>query len=249
MITSLRDAFSFLTVLPFSCPLVSDRPADRMSRALAWFPLTGAFIGAVAGSAAWLVWHEWSQAVGAWVAVGVLAVLTGTLHLDGFADTMDGFGARKDRERTLEIMKDSHIGTMGSVALILLLGLQWSLIREFTPGSWIRVLVTAGALSRLAMVISAHSFSYVPGKTGIGRVVTDRKEPLSLAIAGVTGLAAAVWAFGFPQGVLVTLIAAGSAWLLNLWIVSRLGGVTGDTIGAVNELVGLMVLLTLSVSA
>lgn len=248
MISAFRDALSFLTLLPLPCPLSGDRSAERMSRALAWFPLAGALIGAMAGGIAWCVWREWSQAVGAWAGLAALAVLTGALHLDGFTDTLDGFGSWKGKEETLEIMRDSRIGTMGAVGLILLLGLQWSLIREFDPDSWVRVLATVCALSRLAMVISAHSFSYVPGKSGVGRLVTDRREPSALVVALVSGFAVAALLFGFQQGLLLTAATAAVAWFANLWIVRRLGGITGDTMGAVNELTSLILLLLLAVS-
>ena len=248
MIASIRDALSFLTVLPFPGPLAGDRSAERMSWALAWFPLAGALIGALAGGAAWLAWREWSQAVGAWTGLAALAVLTGALHLDGFADTLDGFGAWKGKEETLEIMRDSRIGTVGAAGLILLLGLQWSLLREFDPGSWVRVLATVCALSRLALVVSAHVFPYVPGRSGTGRLVTDRREPAALIIALGSGFAVAAWAFGPRQAVVLVALAAATAWLANLWIVRRLGGITGDTLGAVNELVSVSLFLALAAS-
>lgn len=248
MISAVRDAFSFLTILPLSCSLQSDQPAHRMGRALAWFPLAGAVIGALAGGAAWLVWRQWSQAVGAWAGLGALAFLTGTLHLDGFADTLDGLGAWKGKERTLEIMRDSRIGATGAVGLILLLGLQWSLLREFDPGSWIRVLAVVCALSRFSMVLCAHLFPYVPEREGLGRVATDRKQPASLVIALVSAAVLSLWLFGFRQGTVLVAGAALTAWLAGLWAVRRLGGITGDVLGAVNELASLVLLLSLSVA-
>jgi len=248
MISGVRDALSFLTILPLPCPLQSERAAGRMGRALAWFPLAGALIGALAGGVAWFVWREWSQAVGAWAGLAALAILTGALHLDGFADTLDGFGAWKGKEKTLEIMRDSRIGTVGAVGLILLLGLQWSLLREFDPGSWVRVLTVVCALSRFSMVLSAHLFPYVPGREGLGRVATDERDPVSLGIALVSVFALSCWLFGLRQGVILVAAATAVSWLASFWVVRRLGGITGDTLGAVNELTALVLLLALSVA-
>jgi len=248
MISAVRDAFSFLTILPLPCPLQSDRAAERMGRAMAWFPLAGAVVGVLAGGVAWLVWRQWSQAVGAWAGIGALAVLTGGLHLDGFADTLDGFGAWKGKEETLEVMRDSRIGTMGAVGLILLLGLKWSLLREVSPEFWVRTLVTVCCLSRFSMVLSAHLFPYVPGKSGLGRLVTDRKEPAAVVVALATGFAVAAFTFGPKQAVVLTATTIAVAWLADLCICRKLGGITGDTLGAVNEITELALLLVLGMS-
>jgi len=245
---SIRDAFSFLTILPLPCPIRSDRPAERMSKALAWFPLVGAVVGVLAAGAAWLVWREWSQAMGAWAGLTALAVLTGGLHLDGFADTADGFGSWKGKDETLEIMRDSRIGTMGAVGLILLLGLKWSLLREIGPEFWVRSLVTVCALSRLAMVLSAQLFPYAPGKSGLGRWVTDRREPAAAVIALATAFAVAAFAFGPKRALVLTAATLAIAWLANLCICRKLGGITGDTLGAVNEITELAILLVLGMS-
>ena len=245
---AIRDAFSFLTILPLPCPIQSDRPVERMSKALAWFPLAGTVVGALAAGAAWLVWREWSQTVGAWAGLAALAILTGGLHLDGFADTADGFGSWKGKDETLEIMRDSRIGTMGAVGLILLLGLKGSLLREIAPEFWLRSLVTVCALSRLSMVLSAQFFPYAPGKSGLGRLVTDHREPAAVVIALATGFAVAAFAFGPKQAVVLTATTLAITWLANLCICRKLGGITGDTLGAVNEITELAILLALGMS-
>lgn len=240
---SLFDALSFLTVLPFPCPLASDQAQDRMGKALAWFPLVGALIGAAGGGLAWLAWRGFGQAIGAWVALAAMALLTGGLHLDGFADTMDGLGAWKDRQKTLEVMRDSRIGATGAAGLVFLLGIQWSAIRQMAPEFWVSALAGIGALSRFGMVLSAQLFPYVPGRSGVGRLVTDRRSPGSVRAAFLFALGVLLLCFGWKNG--ITLMAGGITvmWGVNLLFTRWLGGVTGDTMGAVNELVTTAALL------
>ncbi len=243
-----RDAAAFLTIFPLPCPLRAEKSAGQMVRALAWFPLVGALIGAAAGGLAWCAWQVWSQATGAWVGVAALAVLTGALHLDGFADTLDGLGAWKSREETLRIMQDSRIGVMGAVGLVLLLGLMGSLLREFAPEFWVRTLAAVCAMSRLAMVLSAQAFPYAPKKEGLGRLVTDRREPAAVVIAAVTALGLAAVALGPRRAGILLAATLAAVWVINTLVVRRLGGITGDTLGAVNELATVTLLMVLAIS-
>ena len=212
-------------------------------KGLAWFPVAGALIGASGGAIGWLAWRGFGQAIGAWVGLAVMALLTGGLHLDGFADTMDGLGAWKDREKTLEVMRDSRIGATGAAGLVFLLCIQWSAIRQMAPEFWVAALAGIGALSRFCLVLSAQFFRYVPGRTGVGRLVTDRRSPGSVALALGLASGIALACFGLKSG--ITLLAVGIAvtWVLNLLFLRWLGGVTGDTMGAVNEMVTTALLL------
>ena len=242
---SFQDALAFLTVLPFPCPVVSRRPAEQMGRAMAWFPLVGALVGTagagvILGMSAW-----WPQQVAALFGLGLMSVLTGGIHLDGFADTVDGLFAWKGREETLTIMQDSRIGALGAAGLFLLLGLKWVLLSQVPLHRMLAAGAAAGALSRFALVLSAQVFPYVPGKSGLGRLVTDRRSPVSVAIAFVLALAIAAVGQGFLPALSLLSASVALAWGLNAGVVRRLGGITGDTLGAVGELVETTVLLLL----
>lgn len=240
---SLQDALAFLTVLPLSCPLSGARPAERMGRAMAWFPFVGALVGGLAGGAILWACHWWPQQVAALFGLALMVGLTGAIHLDGFADTVDGLAAWKGREETLRIMQDSRIGAAGAAGLFLLLGLQWALLAEIPLHGIVAAVATAGALSRLTLVLSAQAFPYVPGKNGLGRLVTDRRSPGSVVVALALGLGVAAVGQGFLPALFLLSAAVALAWGLNTWIVRRLGGITGDTLGAVGELVETAVLL------
>ena len=244
-VAALQNAISFLTVLPSPCPLSGTRPADSMSRALAWFPLAGALVGVVGAGAVWLVSLRWSGAVATLMGLAAMTVLTGGLHLDGFSDTLDGLAARKGREETLRIMRDSRIGVMGAAGIFFLLGLKWFLLQDLFSRGILSILVAACALSRLSMVLSAQAFPYVPGRSGLGRLVTDTRSPRSVWSALLLGIGIACFSLGPLEGLLCLAASVAVTWGFNLFCLSRLGGITGDTLGAVNEMVevGLLLLL------
>ena len=248
MIRPLLDSLSFLTILPFPCPLSGDHAQERMVKGLAWFPVAGALIGAAGGAIGWLAWRGFGQAIGAWVLLAAMALLTGGLHLDGFADTMDGLGAWKDREKTLEVMRDSRIGATGAAGLVFLLCIQWSAIRQMAPEFWVAALAGIGALSRFCLVLSAQFFRYVPGRTGVGRLVTDRRSPGSVVTALLLALGIALACFGFKTAWVLLAGAVAVSWVLNLLFTRWLGGVTGDTFGAASEIVTASLLLLLLVT-
>ena len=243
MIQPVLDALAFLTILPLPCPLAADGAAERMGRVLAWFPLAGALIGGVGGGVGWLAWRWFGQAIGAWFALAAMALLTGGLHLDGFADMMDGLGCWKDREKTLEVMRDSRIGTIGATALIFLIAVEWSAVRQMAPESWMRALAGLCAVSRFCMVLSAQFFRYVPGRSGMGRLVTDQRAPGAVAFALLLAAGIALACFGLKTAGILLAGAVAVTGCVNLFFLRWLGGVTGDTFGAVNEIVVLSLLL------
>ncbi|MDO8730027.1 MAG: adenosylcobinamide-GDP ribazoletransferase [Candidatus Omnitrophota bacterium] len=247
MIRPLLDSLSFLTILPFPCPLSGDQAQERMVKGLAWFPVAGALIGAAGGGTGWLASTLFGQAIGAWVGLAAMALLTGGLHLDGFADTMDGLGAWKDREKTLEVMRDSRIGATGAAGMVFLLGIQWSAIRQMAPEFWVAALAGIGALSRVCLVLSAQFFRYVPGRSGVGRLVTDKHSPGSVVVALLLTLGITLACFGFKTAWVLLAGAVAVSWILNLLFTRWLGGVTGDTFGAVSEIVTVFLLLLLVV--
>ncbi len=212
---------------------------------MAWFPLGGALVGAVGAGVVLLSVKEWPSSVAAMLGLMAMAVLTGGLHLDGFSDTVDGLAAWKNPESTLQIMKDSRIGALGAVALFFLLGLKWLSIRSIPTNDLWRVLLLVGALSRWAMVLSAQWFPYVPGKAGIGRLATEVRSMKTVGVASLFTLGLGLWAVGPAMGIFTMAVTGIILGLLNQLFLWRLGGITGDTLGAVNEAVEVILLLCL----
>jgi adenosylcobinamide-GDP ribazoletransferase len=159
-------------------------------------------------------------------------VLTGALHLDGLADTTDGFGGGRTRDDVLRIMRDHQIGTYGAIALIMMLLLQISAIANLIERDVAaRFLVVAPAVSRWSMVVLGRRLPYARSDAGLGRALTDhlhnREVWVSTALVLLIAIGLARWA-GIVSLALALTLTAGVG--LACW--RRIGGITGDTLGA-----------------
>ncbi len=248
----MRRALAFLT--PFG------HAAVPTPRTLEWFPAAGALIGAIVGCVWWAAGRAWAPLVAAAVTVAADAALTGYLHLDGLADAADGLLAPMDRERRLEVLRDPSIGAFGAATLLTVVLLRFSVF-AVTPA---RVLVVAGLWcgSRTAMAVVARVLPYArpdgglatafvvdPGGEAARGVVGSRRWSRWSVCSAVAGLALAVFlaALGSPsRGVAaIGAEAAGSASVAWLAL-RRIGGFTGDVLGAagvIGETAGLLVLV------
>ncbi|MDX1159408.1 adenosylcobinamide-GDP ribazoletransferase [Sinorhizobium medicae] len=227
-----------------------------LGRAVRAFPLAGILIALPAAVTAVLLdaIHA-SSLFTAFLIVAAQATVTGALHEDGLADTADGFGGGRDRESALEIMKDSRIGTYGAVALILSFGIRVSALAAFLPlltptGGGVALLATA-ALSRAAMV---WHWSRLPParRDGVAAAAGAPEAPATSVALGSGVILALVLFFlsGIPTvAVLLSFGAFVLAVLSFTRIASRkLGGHTGDTIGATQQLTEVAVLGALALA-
>lgn len=221
------------------------------------FPLVGALLGLWAGAWLLLGLSLWSVPVAAALALAALVWLSGGFHEDGLADSFDALGGTVSRERALEIMKDSRIGSYGALALLLVLGLKLALWTELAaqPLAALAALVWAQAVSRVAPVALVWSLPYA------GDADHAKAKPLALQLSGAGLAVALAWcallgaglAFWQPEATPAllrsTLAAVLSAALCRLWLKRRLGGFTGDTLGATQQLSELAILLAWSAHA
>jgi adenosylcobinamide-GDP ribazoletransferase len=225
-------ALAFLTVMPIPGIRLDDRD---VARGAVFFPLVGALIGAGVASIGIGLDDLLTPFLAAVVAVSFEAVVTGALHLDGLADTADGLGAR-ERDRALEIMREGTIGAFGAAALALALLLEAAAIALLLADDGAVLTLTAAfAFGRAAPLALAWALPYARADEGSGRILTER-SPRALLAAGIAiacGLAAAL--VGLDAVALVggamagtVIVAAAAAW--------RLGGVTGDVLGATIQL-------------
>ncbi len=235
----LRTAAAFLTRLPVPAPASFDLPA-----ALGWFPLVGAVVGGLA-AAGWAA-GEWlaGPLVGAVLAVAVGIAATGALHEDGLADTADGLWGGHDRERRLAIMRDSRLGTYGALALVIVVGLQVAALSSLGVGEGVRALVVGHLLARLSLLLLIAALP--PARPeGLGAGVADGPSSRGWAVAGVTVLLVGLPIAGAALLLLVPL-ALGVAWGLGRVALARIGGVTGDVLGAAAMAAHLTALLTVA---
>ena len=234
----LLGAVSFLTRVPAG---VGVRPAGELARSVPWFPVVGAGVGlvvaAVYAGAARLLPPLPAAALAVVAGVG----LTGAFHEDGLGDTADAFGGHHDRDATVRILKDPRLGTFGVLAVAASLLLRAGAVAALAPGAALVALPAAHALSRAAAVAAMTALP-AAGDTGLGAsyaLALSRRRALAGAAAGL-GIALAL--LGLPA--LVAAAAAGLAALaLGRLAVRRVGGVTGDVLGAVQQVGEILVLL------
>ncbi len=232
-IAEFRLALSFLTRLPV--PLKGDDGAQPVAAAVRAFPLVGLVVGAAAGAVyAAADMFGMSPTVAALLAVATMAIVTGGLHEDGLADSADGLGART-REQALAIMRDSHIGTFGVMALFFVLSLR--VVGLSYAGSTVEaiLLLIAGAAGSRA-VVPAVMYMLPPARhDGLGRAAgqPDRSRVVDAGALGALIVVATLW----PIWGLVAIVAASAAGIAVGWLARRrLGGHTGDVLGATQQL-------------
>jgi adenosylcobinamide-GDP ribazoletransferase len=240
-IRSLRAAVSFLTVLPVAN--ADGSPGERLGRA--YFPAIGALIGFSAGVAYVVSAGLTAPLLGAAVAVAVLAVMTGALHLDGLADSVDGLMAHGDATRRLEVMRDPRLGSYGVTAITVVLLLDVAAIASMSPIRALAGLVVAGALSRLATLGVITFVPYVR-PAGLGVAAWDeRHRGLDLAVGAAS--AAVVCLLDWKRALIALPLVALVSVTLAAVARRRVGGATGDICGAAAELCQLAVLLVFAV--
>ncbi|MBI1736220.1 MAG: adenosylcobinamide-GDP ribazoletransferase [Candidatus Rokubacteria bacterium] len=239
--SGLTVAARYLTILPI--PGGAAGGLERVGRAAAWFPVVGFAIGAAVVIVERVTVRFFPPLLVALLVVTAWKLASGGLHLDGLADCFDGLVGH-DASHRLAIMRDSRIGAFGAIGLILFLFLEIAAIVELPSSARIGVLLVAPTIGRTMPVLVARLFASARAdghgaafRGGLGRVAA----PAALTIALVTALGALGWA-----GVVALAVATVAAVALGRFMAARLGGVTGDVLGASVEVAELAVLLTAS---
>ncbi|GFO53327.1 adenosylcobinamide-GDP ribazoletransferase [Geomonas sp. Red276] len=237
-------AFQFLTIVPI--PIAVRCEERDLGRSMSFFPLVGLALGAMLAGADYLLSPVLPRAVGDLLLVVLVTVVTGALHLDGLSDVCDGLAARGSRERFLAVMKDSRVGAVGAVALVLALGLKYQALLA---------LPAASKREALLFFPMAARFAQVQMTVGSARARQNGLGSSFLVGAGVAQFATAfllTMGIGFLllglNGLACIFVLYFVTWGIKSWSHRRLGGVTGDVIGCaseLNEIAALLVLLVL----
>jgi len=234
-----REVELFLTAVQYftRLPVPRDLPwsPERLDASARWFPLVGALVGGIGALAFAGARELWPASVAVVLSMAVTVRATGAFHEDGLADSCDGLGGGVEKARVLEIMKDSRIGTYGAVGLVLALLGKAALLVELAALGTAEVaaaLVAAHALSRLMALGLMTSLPYVRDDG------TSKVKPLAhvtarapLAVAAVCGLAPLAL-FGWQAGAAALAGALVATVVLARFVHWRIGGVTGDVLGA-----------------
>jgi adenosylcobinamide-GDP ribazoletransferase len=228
-------AWTCLTRLPW--PLAVAAGPGAIGRAAWAFPIIGGLLGMLGGGAYWLAFKAGLPAlVAAALALGVMIAATGALHEDGLADTADGLGGGRDRAHALAIMKESGIGAYGATALGLALILRAGALAALAPAAGLLALVAAAAFARAAATVPmallaparADGYGAAAGRAPLPAMIAALALALAIA-AGAVALGAAP-ILSALIGAALAFVAAGALMALA-W--RKLGGVTGDVLGAV----------------
>ncbi|MGH7308501.1 MAG: adenosylcobinamide-GDP ribazoletransferase [Candidatus Rokuibacteriota bacterium] len=236
----LLVAARYLTIVPVRGP--ADVDGLALGRSAPWFPVVGLALGVALALTDRLTAWLFPALLGALLTVTVWKLLTGGLHLDGLADCLDGLVAG-DPEHRLRVMRDSRIGAFGAVGLILFLLLEIAALAELASGLRWRVLLVVPVIGRAMPALLSLCFPAVPGGRGaaFGAGVQRRAVLVGLALAG----AIAVAALG-ATGLIALVVACLASLVLGRFFTTRLGGITGDVLGATVEVAELAALLTAS---
>lgn len=234
----LLAGIQFLTRLPV--PAYRFEP-DMVMGAAKFYPIVGALVGLPAVAIERLLRGHLPVTVVAAAVLVSFVVITGGMHEDGLADTADGLGAGGERKRVLDIMRDSRIGSFGTLAIVFSVLCRWALLSAIAPGRFAFYVLSAQVLCRWTALPLAH---FLPSarKDGLGEKLAHKVSLAALAIGSalalaIVGLCLRIRMLAPVAAVLAVTIASG------LWYRAKLGGITGDCFGASNQLAEIAVYL------
>ena len=233
-------ALQFLTIIRIFKDL--DITEEKLGNSMACFPLVGLLIGLILVGVRIVLDTVLPVSLVDILVIVTLVIVAGAFHLDGFADTVDGLAGGTDREKTLAIMKDSRIGSFAVTGLILLLILKVFALMEIPVEIKNRVLIIMPVLGRWSTVQLASFFNYARSGYGTALAFTQfagKKE----AIISTLITAAIVTGLFLLQGLFIFLFVGMFTFLFGLFFKKRIGGVTGDIMGAGCELSEVITLL------
>jgi len=242
-VRSFVAALQFLTVFPW--PRRAQRGAEEIGPAVSFFPVVGLLLGLVLVLVDFSLQPIASRSLSSVALISTLAFLTRALHLDGLGDTFDGLGAGGERERMLRIMDDSHAGVFGVVAIVLLLFFKIHALEAIDHERW-RALIAAPVLGRWSMAVLGYGSA--PAKPGLGSTLMEHLQFKHFLFASLTALIIAAVVLR-EMGVLLMIAIAIFSLAAKKYFHRRLGGVTGDTFGAVGELSETAVLIAVALGA
>lgn len=240
-------ALGFLTKIPIPKRLQADD--KNLACSMAYFPIVGLLLGLILVFINLLLSPFLPVALVNLALILSSGLLTGAIHLDGFADTIDGFCAKtNDKEKILAIMRDSRIGAMGVTGLTLLLLFKYEALNNIPAQIKSPTLILMCALSRWSQVMAAHLSGYARSSEGLGRAfignIKRRVFWFAMACAFFISSLTLFW-----RGAVVFIIVYAAAWLLVKYARKRIGGMTGDTIGAISELIEVITLMGVYIMA
>jgi len=233
-------ALQFLTILPIK--IKSEMKEADFGRSLLYFPVVGLITGFLLSGVAFFLGFLPDLLKGVFILM-VSVIITGGIHLDGFADTCDGFYGSKPKEKVLEIMRDSRIGVTGVIGIVNLLLLKFTLIVSIPQNFLWKALIMMTTFSRWSQALSCYAAQYArkEGKAKFFIEYANRKD----VIVGALFAFVLFLLMAKLKGMLVFFSGVFSVLLFILYVKRKIDGMTGDTIGATSEISEVVVLLSI----
>lgn len=229
MINKIMLAIQFLTIIPAPAAMVEK---EEYHSVMGWFPMAGLLVGVFGAMVYWLGQQVLPPEIALIMVLLTQFILTGGLHLDGLADTFDGCMSGRDLQRKLEIMKDSRLGTHGAVILLFVMILKFTSLLLMPNTTRTLVIILAPVIGRFSLVLGAWRSTYAREK-GLGNLfigVIDTKDMVTALMILLLCLRI------YPTSYISLVVVIPGIYLSKKIIASILGGMTGDTLGAINEI-------------
>ncbi len=241
---SFLQALSFLTILPVGKSLSFGE--KELARSMAFFPLVGLVIGLLMALGNHLFSLILPKPLVLWFTLGLLVFLTRGLHLDGFSDTVDGLATGGTKEKILEVMRDSRIGAFGVIGLILLIGAKYLALDHLSVSSIPYSLILMTVMGRNAMVLVCYRSPYARPDGGLGKPFAENLRLREVILSSILTFGIVLWLMD-TKGMVIFLGIGLFSLGYRFFFIKKLGGITGDILGAANEVAELLCLILLIV--
>ena len=235
-------ALQFMTRLPV--PRDNEHSDQSFARSARFYPAVGLVVGAIAGLAYFLLGQVFPENVATFLCIVVAVAATGALHEDGLADAADGLFGGRDRDHILDIMRDHQVGIYGLIAVFFAVALKWSALFEWPSWSVVWVVITAHVLSRHMIVEVIGRYEYARAETSKFARPQIEDEDLTYARLWTAAVViAALFLVGFSEVLIGAGLAIAAAAFLARFFTQKIGGYTGDCLGATQQVAEVAFLL------
>jgi adenosylcobinamide-GDP ribazoletransferase len=239
-------AWQFLTAIPLSRSTHDAKP-EELAASMSWYPIVGCLLGVLLAAADVAMAQVFSSQVTNIVLILFLVVVTRGLHQDGLADMVDGLAGGRTAQARLAIMRDSSIGAIGATGLFLALGLRYAGLNTLPVGEHIALLIGMPVVGRWAMVVGAFHVTYARSEGGLAQPFLAHVSWQHLCVATVTAGLMLTLLVGPWAALCCLLIGTALVRLSTAWFHRMFGGVTGDLLGATNEVAEILFILIVPV--
>jgi adenosylcobinamide-GDP ribazoletransferase len=246
LVRTFLFAWQFLTAVPLSRSTHEAKP-EELAASMSWYPFVGCLLGALLAGVDLLLAQVFSAQVTSLLLLLLLIGITRGIHQDGLADTVDGLAGGRTHQARLAIMRDGRIGAIGATGLFLALGLRYAGINALPAGEHMALLIGMPTVGRWAMVVGAFHATYARSEGGLAQPFLAHLSWPHVCVATVTTGIVLTVLLGPWAALCCLLVGMVLVRLAVLWCHRMFGGVTGDVLGATNEVVEILFILIVPV--